>query len=74
MKIPLQIQKEAIQIRDPMSGRTKGRPAIADYTVWTNELGRVELMIILNGIKIHRINRAKRKLQYLREHKGLNNK
>lgn len=55
-----------------MSRRTKGRPTVADYTVWTNELGRGELMIILNGIKMHRISQAKRKLQYLRKYKGVN--
>ena len=50
-----------------MGRRAEGRPAIADYTVWTNELSREELMIIIHGICNHRINQAKRKLQSLRE-------
>lgn len=49
-----------------MGRRAEGRPTIADYTVWTNELNRGELMIIINGIRNHRINQAKRKLQFLR--------
>ena len=48
-----------------MGRRAEGRPAIADYTVWTNELSREELMIILEGQRVHRINQAKRKLQSL---------
>ena len=50
-----------------MGRRAEGRPAIADYTVWTNELSREELMIILEVQRVHRINQAKRKLQSLRE-------
>lgn len=53
-----------------MGRRTKGRPTTADYTVWTNELNCDGLMIIINGIKNHRINRAKRKLQSLRERRN----
>lgn len=49
-----------------MGRRAEGRPTIADYTVWTNELSREELMIIIHGIRNHRINQAKRKLQFLR--------
>lgn len=49
-----------------MGRRTEGRPTIADYSVWTNELSREELMIIIYGICNHRINQAKRKLQFLR--------
>ena len=49
-----------------MGRRTEGRAVIADYSVWTVELSRDELMIILDGQKNHRINRAKRKLQFLR--------
>lgn len=49
-----------------MGRRTEGRPTIADYTVWTVELNRDELMIILDGQKNHRINQAKRELQFLR--------
>lgn len=49
-----------------MGRRTEGRPTIADYTVWTNELSREELRIIIHGIRNHRINQAKRKLQFLR--------
>ena len=49
-----------------MGRRTEGRAVIADYSVWTVELSRDELMIILDGHKNHRINRAKRNLQFLR--------
>lgn len=49
-----------------MGRRTEGRAVIADYSVWTVELSRDELMIILDGQKNYRINRAKRKLQFLR--------
>ena len=35
-----------------MGRRAEGRPAIADYTVWTNELSREELMIILEGQRV----------------------
>jgi hypothetical protein len=49
-----------------MGRRAEGRTTIADYTVWTNELSREELMIIIHGICNHRINQAKRKLQFLR--------
>ena len=49
-----------------MGRRAEGRAVIADYSVWTVELSRDELMIILDGQKNHRINRAKRKLQFLR--------
>ena len=52
-----------------MGRRAEGRPTIADYTVWTNELSREELMIIIHGIRNHRINQAKRKLQFLRAHR-----
>lgn len=54
-----------------MGRRTEGRPTIADYSVWTNELSREELMIIIDGIRNHRINRAKRKLQFLRAQRDL---
>ena len=37
---------------------TKGFAAVDDRTVWTLELNRDELMIILNGIKNHRIKGA----------------
>ena len=42
-----------------MGRRAEGRPAIADYTVWTNELSREELMIILEGQRVHRINKLR---------------
>lgn len=54
-----------------MGRKAKGRPTAADYTVWTSDLNQAELMIILNGIKNHRINRAKRKLQFLRAQRDL---
>lgn len=54
-----------------MGRRTEGRAVIADYSVWTVELSRDELMIILDGQKNHRINRAKRKLQFLRAQRDL---
>ena len=54
-----------------MGRRTEGRAVIADYSVWTVELSRGELMIILDGQKNHRINRAKRKLQFLRAQRDL---
>lgn len=54
-----------------MGRRAEGRPTIADYTVWTNELSREELMIIIDGIRNHRINQAKRKLQFLRAQRDL---
>lgn len=54
-----------------MGRRTEGRPTIADYSEWTNELSREELMIIIDGIRNHRINRAKRKLQFLRAQRDL---
>lgn len=38
---------------------TKGFAAVDDRTVWTLELNRDELMIILNGIKNHRIKGAR---------------
>ena len=41
---------------------TKGFAAVDDRTVWTLELNRDELMIILNGIKNHRIKGARMKL------------
>jgi hypothetical protein len=53
-----------------MGRKAKGRPTAADYTVWTSDLNQAELMIILNGIKNHRINRAKRKLQFLRQQRS----
>ena len=49
-----------------MTRKAKGHPVTADYTVWTVELNREELMIILNGIRNHRINRAKLTLQNMR--------
>ena len=54
-----------------MGRRTEGRAVIADYSVWTVELSRDELMIILDGQKNQRINRAKRKLQFLRAQRDL---
>ena len=45
---------------------TKGFAAVDDRTVWTLELNRDELMIILNGIKNHRI----MKLAALREQRN----
>ena len=42
---------------------TKGFAAVDDRTVWTLELNRDELMIILNGIKNHRIKGARMKLR-----------
>ncbi len=45
---------------------TKGFAAVDDRTVWTLELNRDELMIILNGIKNHRIKMARMKLAALR--------
>ena len=54
-----------------MGRRAEGWPTIADYTVWTNELSREELMIIIDGIRNHRINQAKRKLQFLRAQRDL---
>lgn len=49
-----------------MGRRAEGRTVTVDYTVWTVDLSREELMIILNGQRTHRINRAKRMLQRLR--------
>lgn len=49
-----------------MGRRTEGRPPTADYAVYTHELSREELMVMLNGIQDHRINAAKRHLQSLR--------
>lgn len=49
-----------------MGRRTEGRPPTADYAVYIHELSREELMIMLNGIRSHRINAAKRRLQSLR--------
>lgn len=49
-----------------MTRKAKGHPVTADYTVWTVELNREELMIILNGIRNHRIKRAKLTLQNMR--------
>lgn len=48
----------------------RGFAAVDDRTVWTLELNRDELMIILNGIKNHRIKRARMKLAALREQKN----
>lgn len=53
-----------------MGRRTEGLPVVADYAVWTLDLNREELMIILNGQRRHRINQAKRILQSLREKKN----
>lgn len=49
---------------------TKGFAAVDDRTVWTLELNRDELMIILNGIKNHRIKMARMKLAALREQRN----
>lgn len=49
---------------------TKGFAAVDDRTVWTLELNRDELMIILNGIKNHRIKGARMKLTALREQRN----
>lgn len=49
---------------------TKGFAAVDDRTVWTLELNRDELMIILNGIKNHRIKGARMKLAALREQRN----
>lgn len=52
-----------------MGRRTEGLPVVADYAVWTLDLNREELMIILNGQRTHRVNQAKRILQSLRANK-----
>lgn len=49
-----------------MKRKAKGYPTTADYTVWTLELSRRELMIIINGIRNHLINRAKLHLRHIR--------
>lgn len=49
-----------------MKRKYEGLPITVDTTVWTVDLNRDELMIILDGIRLHRINRAKKKLQHLR--------
>lgn len=49
-----------------MGRHTESRTVLADYTVCTVDLSREELVIILNGQRTHRINRAKRRLQFLR--------
>ena len=49
-----------------MTRKAKSHPVTADYTVWTVELNREELMIIIDGIRNHRINRAKLTLQNMR--------
>lgn len=52
-----------------MKRKAKGYPTTADYTVWTLELSRRELMIILDGIRSHRIKTAKLRLQHMRARK-----
>ena len=56
-----------------MGRRTEGRPPTADYAVYTHELNRGELMIMLDGIRKHRINAAKRRLQSLRAKRNKGN-
>lgn len=53
-----------------MGRRTEGLPVVADYAVWTLDLNREELMIMLDGQRRHRINQAKRILQSLRAKKN----
>lgn len=57
-----------------MGRRTEGLPTTADYTVWTVELNRDELVIMIDGIKTHRINQSKRRLQALRAQRSKLNK
>lgn len=52
-----------------MTRKAKSHPVTADYTVWTVELNREELMIILDGIRSHRIKAAKLRIQHLRARK-----
>lgn len=53
-----------------MKRKYEGLPITVDTTVWTVDLNRDELMIILDGIRFHRINRAKEKLKHLRARKS----
>lgn len=53
-----------------MKRKYEGLPITVDTTVWTVDLNRDELMIILDGIRFHRINRAKKKLKHLRARKS----
>lgn len=52
-----------------MKRKYEGLPIKVDNTVFTIELSRQELMIILDGIRFHRINRAKKKLSKMRAEK-----
>lgn len=52
-----------------MKRKYEGLPITEDYTVWTIGLSREELMIILDGIAGHTINRAKKKLSKMRAEK-----
>lgn len=49
-----------------MNRTHEGLPITEDNTVWTIGLSREELMIILDGIANHAINRAKKKLSKIR--------
>lgn len=52
-----------------MNRKYEGLPITENYTVWTIGLSREELMIILDGIASHTINRAKKKLSKIRAEK-----
>lgn len=52
-----------------MNRKHEGLPITGDNTVWTIGLSREELMIILDGIASHTINRAKKKLSKIRAEK-----
>lgn len=45
-----------------MNRKHEGLPIALDTTVWTVDLNREELVVILDGIRRHRINRAKKRL------------
>lgn len=53
-----------------MNRKHEGLPIAVDTTVWTVDLNRDELVVILDGIRRHRINRAKKRLQHIRAQKS----
>lgn len=53
-----------------MNRKHEGLPIALDTTVWTVDLNREELVVILDGIRRHRINRAKKRLQQIRARKS----
>jgi hypothetical protein len=52
-----------------MKRKYEGLPITVDNTVFTIELSRQELMIILDGIRFHRIKQAKNDLSRMRAEK-----